>query len=52
VSTGTLSWLEGTLHALQRISIKTSMSTATRMLHTMATSAAVDSPVEEMESSR
>lgn len=52
VSTGTLSWLEGTLHALQRINIRTSMSRATRMLHTMATTAAVDSPVAEMESSR
>lgn len=52
VSTGTLSWLEGTLHALQRINIRTSMSRATRMLHTMATTAAVDSPVAQMESSR
>ncbi len=52
VSTGTLSWLEGTLHALQRINIRTSMSRATRMLHAMATTAAVDSPVVEMESSR
>ncbi len=52
VSTGTLSWLEGTLHALQRINIRTSMSRATRMLHAMATTAAVDSPVVEAESSR
>lgn len=52
VRTETLSWLEGTLHALQRINIRTSMSRATRMLHTMATTAAVDSPVAEMESSR
>lgn len=52
VNTGMLSWLEGTLHALQRINIRTSMSRATRMLHTMATTAAVDSPVAEMESSR
>lgn len=50
VRTGTLSWLEGTLHALQRINIRTRMSRATRMLHTMATTAAVDSPVESSRS--
>lgn len=52
VSTGTLSWLEGTLQALQRINIRASISRATKMLHTIATTAAVESPVVDTESSQ
>lgn len=43
-STGTLSWLEGTLQALYRMRKRTRRRTATRTLHTIATTAAVDSP--------
>lgn len=52
VSTGTLSWLEGTLQALQRINIRASISRATKMLHTIATTAAVESPVVDTVSSQ
>lgn len=42
--TGTLSWLEGTLQALYRMRKRTRRRTATSTLHTIATTAAVDSP--------
>lgn len=43
-STGLLSWLEGTLQALYKMRKRTRRRTATSTLHTIATTAAVDSP--------
>lgn len=44
-STGTLSWLEGTLQALYRIRKRTKIRTATSTLQTIATTAAVEIPI-------
>lgn len=44
-STGSLSWLEGTLQALQRMRKRSRRRMAMKVLQAMATNAAVDSPV-------